>query len=70
MTGLTLIPNTAKRESKFDKLDNPGIWSSFSYRPVFVSVSQGVQYKDNFLPAVCQPVPPNEDDATIFTHGG
>ena len=36
-------PKTAKGEPTFDKLDNPGGWSSFSYRLIFVSGSQGGQ---------------------------
>ena len=36
-------PKTAKGEPTFDKVYNPGGWSSFSYRPVFMYVLQGVQ---------------------------
>ena len=62
--------NTAKGEHTFDKVDNPGGWSSFSYRPVFTSGSQGGECKEHCLPAGYQPVPPNEDDGAIRTHGG
>ena len=62
--------NTGKGELNFDKVYNPGIWSSFSYRPAFASGSQGGQYNFHCLPDVCQPVPPNEDDDAILTHGG
>jgi hypothetical protein len=27
--------NSLKRESPFDEVDNPGCWSSFTYRPLF-----------------------------------
>ena len=36
-------PNTAKGYPTFDKLNNPGGWSGFSYCPLFVSGSQGGQ---------------------------
>ena len=62
--------NTAKGGDTFGKVDNPGGWSSFSYRPAFVSGEQGGQYKFCFVTDGCQPVPPNEDDSEIFTHGG
>ena len=32
--------NTEEWEPTFDKVDNPGRWSSFSYRPLFTYVSQ------------------------------
>ena len=63
-------PNTLKGGSTFEKVDNPGRWSSFSYRPALASESQGGQYKARCLPAGCQAVPPNEYDAAIHTHGG
>ena len=34
-------PNTAKGEPTFDKVDNPGGWSSFSCRPLFAYGAQG-----------------------------
>ena len=61
-------PNTAKGGATFDKVDNPGVWGSFSYRPVFASGSQGVQYKFHFLLDGCQPVSPNEYYVAINTH--
>ena len=64
------VPNTANEESNFNKVDNLGGWSSFSYCPVFASVAQEVQYKFHCLPDCCQPVSPNEDAAEIRTHGG
>ena len=59
-----------KGGSTFDKVGNPGGRSSFSYHPVFASVSQGDQYKACCILAGCQPIPPNEDNAAICTHGG
>ena len=41
-------PNTSKGGANFDKMDNPGGWSSFSYHPVFASGSQAGQYKAHF----------------------
>ena len=61
--------NTSKEEPPFNKVDSPYRQSSFSFSPVFVSVAQGGQYKFHCLPAGCQPVPPNEDNAVISTHG-
>ena len=62
-------PDTSKGDPTFYKVDNPGGWSIFSYCPVFESGAQGSQCKFNCIPAGCHPVPPNEDDATICTHG-
>ena len=62
--------NTGKGESNFEKVYNPRIWSSFCYRPAFDSGSQGGQYNFNYLPAVCHPIPSNEDEDAILTHGG
>ena len=61
--------NTSKEEPPFNKVDSPYRQSSFSFSPVFVSVAQGGQYKFHCLPAGCQPVSPNEDNAVISTHG-
>ena len=63
-------PNTTKGVPTFNKVHNPGIWSSFSYRPIFASRAQGFLYKFHCLPYGCHPFPPNEDDAEICTHGG
>ena len=38
-------PNTSKGGHTFDKVYNPGTWSSFYYLPEFLSKSQGGQYK-------------------------
>ena len=37
-------PNTSKWEPNFDKVDNPGRWSSLSHLPVFASIEKGSQY--------------------------
>ena len=63
-------PNTEKGGPNFDKVDNPGVWSSLSYRPVFASGAQGSKYKFYCIPVGCQPVPPNEDNTKIITHEG
>ena len=63
-------PNTSKGGHTFDKVYNPGTWSSFYYLPEFLSRSQGGQYKFHCLPDGCQPVLPNEYDSFIFTHSG
>ena len=62
--------NTENRKPTSHKVDNPGIWSSFSYRPVFVSGSQGGQYKAHCLPAGFQVVSTYGDNAAICTHVG
>ena len=63
-------PNTSNGKPTLDKVEKPGGWISFSYRPVFASVSQGGQYKACCLPDGCQTVPLNKYDAAILTHGG
>ena len=54
-------PNIERGGATFDKVDNPGGWSIFSYLPDFFSVSKGGQCKFNCLQDVCHTVPPNED---------
>ena len=51
--------NTSKGDPTFEKVENPGRWSSFSYRPVFDSGAQRLQYNSRCLPYGCHPVPPN-----------
>ena len=63
-------PNITKGGPIINKVDNPGIWSSFYYRPVFASGTQVGQYKFHFILAGFQLVKPHEEDALIFTHGG
>ena len=63
-------PNTAKGESTFYKLDNPGGQSSFSYGPVFAYRAQVGQHTACCLPDGCHPYPPNEYNTAIITHGG
>ena len=54
----------------FDKVENPGGFSSFYFCPVFASVEQGGQYKAHGIPFDCQSIPPNEDNNAISTQGG
>ena len=68
--GVDPAPSTAKGEPTFDRVDNPGGCSRFSYRHVFLYVAQGGQYKFHCIPYGFHPVPPNEYDAAIHTHGG
>ena len=63
-------PNKAKVGLEFEKVDNRGRWIIFYYHPVFESGSKEVQYKAHCLSAVYHPVPPNEEDTEICTHGG
>ena len=63
-------PNTAKGEPTFEKVARLDGWSNFPYHPVFADGAQGGQYLFHCLPAVFQPVLPNEYDAAISTHGG
>ena len=69
MNGLTLLSTHQRGGGNFDKVNNPGGWSSFSYCPVFDSESQGGKHGAHFLLDCCQPVPPNEDDSAIGIHG-
>ena len=63
-------PKKSEGGTTFGKVDNPGGWIIFSYRPLFASGAQGGKYKANYLPYGCHPVPPNEDDYSIRAHGG
>ena len=65
-----VIVVSEKEWPTFDKVDNPDGRSGFSYRPVFLSGSQGVQYKYHCLPSGCQPVPKILGNTTIRTYGG
>ena len=67
---LETYSNTSKGGLTLDKVNNLVIWSSFSYRPILVSRAQGVLSNCHCLPNGYHPVPPNEDDAAFFTHGG
>ena len=44
-------PNTSKGDPTFEKAENPGRWSSFSYRPIFESGAKILQYKSSCLPS-------------------
>ena len=52
-------------EPDFDKLDNPGHWNSYIFRPVYKKVGTGnvakYTYLKHELPTGCTPVPLNSD---------
>ena len=50
-------PNTNKDEPIFRSVDNPGKWSSFSFRPTFKGARNGGKYERHALPTGCTPVP-------------
>ena len=57
----------AKCEPDFQDVDNPGGWSSYSYRPVFKKEKNGEKkYKHHCLPTGCIPVPKNKDGKRII----
>ena len=57
-------------EPDFDKLDNPGKWSSFIFRPVYKKVGIGKDAKYTYLkhelPTGCTPVPLNDNGKRIY----
>ena len=51
-------PDVGKDEPPFESIDNPGEWSSFSFRPVFKKSagSSRAKYQHHCLPTGCVPV--------------
>ena len=49
--------NSNKDEPIFRSVDNPGKWSSFSFRPTFKGARNGGKYERHALPTGCTPVP-------------
>ena len=60
-------PDTERNEPPFELVDNPGNWSSYSFRPVFKKEggSRTAIYKHHCLPTGCIPVEKNEDGRRI-----
>ena len=61
-------PAVEKGETPFESIDNPGEWSSFSFRPVFKKSagSRVAQYQHHCLPTGCVPVEKNENGKRVI----
>ena len=55
-------PKTDRNEPLFAVVDNPGLWSQFTFRPKFAKKTskEAGAYAHHTLPTGCRPVPPNE----------
>ena len=58
--------NVSKNEPPFASVNNPGDWSSLSFRPVFKKENGSSIYKYHCLPTGCIPVEKNDDGKRII----
>jgi len=72
----TIKESRGQPKCDFGKIDNPGGWSSFTFRPKFQYLnSKPVKYLYHCLPTGCKPVPPGRngkriDDGYEFFYNG